>query len=173
MAPMTAPMTRFAFSMLLLCLCHAGIARAQTAPVTDGQKAQVEALRAEVAGQIQLRAFDLLDELVYGWNQKPVFDKDTAVVLADVTVPVGFGSGLQSLIETICRETSATLLVVEHDMQFIGALCEEVVVLSFGRKIAEGTPESIRHNEEVQKIYLGEPLPDELPAAQRRLCRAS
>jgi branched-chain amino acid transport system ATP-binding protein len=80
---------------------------------------------------------------------------------------------LQTLLESICRETKVTLLVVEHDMQFIGALCEEVVVLSFGRKIAEGTPDSIRHNTEVQRIYLGEPLPDELPAAQRRLSCAS
>jgi branched-chain amino acid transport system ATP-binding protein len=80
---------------------------------------------------------------------------------------------LQKLLETICHETKITLLVVEHDMQFIGALCEDVTVLSFGRKIAEGTPESIRHNKEVQKIYLGEPLGDELPAAQRRLSRAS
>ena len=35
---------------------------------------------------------------------------------------------------------SLTLMVVEHDMHFIGALCEEVIVLDFGRKIAEGTP---------------------------------
>ena len=32
-------------------------------------------------------------------------------------------------------------MVVEHDMHFIGALCEEVIVLDFGRKIAEGRPE--------------------------------
>ncbi len=63
-------------------------------------RAKVEALRADVAGEIQLQAYDLLDELVFGWNEQPVFATDTPVVLADVSVPVGFGSGLQALVET-------------------------------------------------------------------------
>ena len=42
-------------------------------------------------------------------------------------------------------------------MQFVGALCEEVVVLSFGRKIAEGTPDAVRQNALVQEVYLGAP----------------
>jgi len=67
--------------------------------LADEQQAQVEALRGEVAGQIQLQAFDLLDELVHGWTQQPPFPLDTAVVLAEVSVPVGFGSGLQALVE--------------------------------------------------------------------------
>ena len=46
----------------------------------------------------------------------------------------------------ICGERGITLLVVEHDMQFVGALCEQVVVLNFGRKIAEGTPDEIRED---------------------------
>lgn len=60
---------------------------------------QMEAARGEIASQLQLQAYDLLDELVYGWLKEPPFKEDTAVVLADVTVPVGFGSGLQALIE--------------------------------------------------------------------------
>ncbi|HEX5751624.1 MAG TPA: hypothetical protein VFZ09_35710 [Archangium sp.] len=67
--------------------------------VAEAQRAQMEKLRAEVAGQIQLQAYDLLDELVYGWTRQPVFELETPVVLADVTVPVGFGSGLAALIE--------------------------------------------------------------------------
>ena len=43
-------------------------------------------------------------------------------------------------------------------MHFIGALCEEVIVLDFGRKIAEGTPEEIRRNALVQETYLGAPV---------------
>jgi ABC-type uncharacterized transport system ATPase subunit len=42
-------------------------------------------------------------------------------------------------------------------MQFVGALCEELVVISFGRKIAEGTPHAIRQNLLVQEVYLGVP----------------
>lgn len=74
-------------------------AQAVESSIAEAQRAQMETLRAEVAAQIQLQAFDLLDELVYGWTQQPVFELATPVVLADVTVPVGFGSGLQALIE--------------------------------------------------------------------------
>ena len=48
-------------------------------------------------------------------------------------------------------------MVVEHDMHFVGALCQHVIVLDFGRKIAEGTPDDIRQNSLVQEIYLGAP----------------
>ena len=54
--------------------------------------------------------------------------------------------GLHARLARICREGGITLLVVEHDMHFVGALCEQVVVLNFGRKIAEGTPEQIRQD---------------------------
>ena len=64
---------------------------------------------------------------------------------------------LQAQLEKICADAGLTLLVVEHDMHFIGALCEDVIVLDFGRKIAEGSPEDIRQNPLVQEIYLGVP----------------
>ena len=56
---------------------------------------------------------------------------------------------------TICRDRGITLLVVEHDMHFVGALCAEVIVLNFGRKIAEGTPEHVREDALVREAYLG------------------
>jgi ABC-type branched-subunit amino acid transport system ATPase component len=62
---------------------------------------------------------------------------------------------LQALLERTCARASLTLLVVEHDMHFVGALCDAVVVLDFGRKIAEGTPPDIRDDPLVQEIYLG------------------
>jgi ABC-type branched-subunit amino acid transport system ATPase component len=49
-----------------------------------------------------------------------------------------------------------TLLVVEHDMPFISDLCEHVVVLNFGVKIAEGTPAEIREHPQVLEAYLGQ-----------------
>jgi ABC-type branched-subunit amino acid transport system ATPase component len=65
---------------------------------------------------------------------------------------------LQAHLENICAAGDLTLMVVEHDMHFIGALCEEVIVLNFGRKIAEGRPEEVRRNAVVQETYLGAPV---------------
>jgi branched-chain amino acid transport system ATP-binding protein len=65
---------------------------------------------------------------------------------------------LKLQLEAICRRGDLTLMIVEHDMHFIGALCEEVIVLNFGRKIAEGSPEEIRANRLVQETYLGAPI---------------
>jgi branched-chain amino acid transport system ATP-binding protein len=69
---------------------------------------------------------------------------------------------LREQLDAICRTRGVTLLVVEHDMHFVGALCEEVVVLNFGRKIAEGTPDAIREHPLVKEAYLGiDPAPVE------------
>ena len=62
---------------------------------------------------------------------------------------------LRNRLATVCRDRRMTLLVVEHDMHFVGALCEDVIVLNFGRKIAEGRPENVREDALVREAYLG------------------
>ncbi|MBL8918680.1 MAG: hypothetical protein JNJ54_07480 [Myxococcaceae bacterium] len=81
---------------LLSCALPLAVLADEKADLRDRQ---LELLRAEVAGEVQHQAAELLDELVYGWTQKPPFDVDTAVVLAGVSVPVSLGTGLEAYLE--------------------------------------------------------------------------
>ena len=49
-----------------------------------------------------------------------------------------------------------TIVLIEHSMDVVLRLCHLITVLSEGRVIAEGSPEEVSKNEEVQRIYLGE-----------------
>jgi branched-chain amino acid transport system ATP-binding protein len=57
---------------------------------------------------------------------------------------------------TKIRDTGVTILLVEHDMSLVMSISDEIVVLSSGRKIAEGKPREIQANKEVISVYLGE-----------------
>ena len=57
---------------------------------------------------------------------------------------------------TKIRDMGITVLLVEHDMSLVMDISDEIVVLSFGQKIAEDIPTKIQRNPEVIKIYLGE-----------------
>jgi branched-chain amino acid transport system ATP-binding protein len=49
----------------------------------------------------------------------------------------------------------ATILLVEHNVSVVMGLCDRIVVINYGRKIAEGTPEEVRGNAEVIRAYFG------------------
>lgn len=59
------------------------------------------------------------------------------------------------LIKKIRDERNLTIVLVEHDMKAVMGLCDRISVLSFGKKLAEGTPEKIQNNKEVIEAYLG------------------
>ena len=62
---------------------------------------------------------------------------------------------LSGIIREIAQRGIAVLLI-EHDMRFLMALADRVVVLNFGRKIAQGTPAEIQANQDVVQAYLGD-----------------
>jgi branched-chain amino acid transport system ATP-binding protein len=62
---------------------------------------------------------------------------------------------LRERLQAYHTERKATFVVIEHQMEFVMALCTRVLVLAEGRLIAEGAPEEIRRNPIVIEAYLG------------------
>ena len=67
------------------------------------------------------------------------------------------------------REEGVTILIVEHDMDFVMKLVDRLIVMNFGSKLVEGAPAAVRADERVQAAYLGgvavAPVPQSGPAA--------
>jgi ABC-type branched-subunit amino acid transport system ATPase component/ABC-type branched-subunit amino acid transport system permease subunit len=65
------------------------------------------------------------------------------------------------LVRRIATERRLTLLFCEHDMEVVFGTARTVTVMHLGRVLTQGTPEQVRHNPEVRKVYLGELEVDE------------
>jgi len=66
-------------------------------------------------------------------------------------------SEIDAMMELIrqIRARGVTIVMIEHNMESVMNLCDRIVVLNYGKKIAEGSPQEIQVNEEVIEAYLG------------------
>ncbi len=75
---------------------------------------------------------------------------------------------LTELLLAIRNEVGIGVLLIEHHMDVVMGISDHVIVLDYGRKIADGTPEAVRSDAAVIRAYLGEEEEEELPAEVAR-----
>ncbi|MEU5259327.1 ABC transporter ATP-binding protein [Amycolatopsis sp. NPDC021455] len=131
------------------------------------EKAAVEKAMAllEFVG-IADRAADRAKNLPYGYQRRLEIARALATepkLLCLDEPAAGFNPAekedLMGLIRTI-RDDGYTVLLIEHDMKLVMGVTDRIVVLEFGKKIAEGLPAEIRENPAVIAAYLGVPDDD-------------
>ncbi len=113
----------------------------------------LEAQAGELAGNLPMGDRHLL-EIARSLATEPtvlLLDEPAAGLNNDET------DRLADLVRQI-RDNGVTILLVEHDMGFVMDISDEVVVLDYGKKIAEGPPLMIQNDEEVIRAYLGDDL---------------
>jgi len=109
-----------------------GDAYRQANSLPYGTQRRLEIARALATGPSLL----LLDEPAAGMNAS---ETDT----------------LHQMILDVQKRFQLTIVLVEHDMRLVMGLCDQITVLSYGKVLAEGKPESIRQNTQVIESYLG------------------
>jgi branched-chain amino acid transport system ATP-binding protein len=92
----------------------------------------------------------LLDEPMAGMNLEEKED------IARFIVDIFEGQGVTYPDTPVLRDGVSCIILVEHDMGVVMDIADRIVVLDFGKKIAEGTPEEIKNNPKVIAAYLGE-----------------
>jgi len=92
----------------------------------------------------------LLDEPMAGMNLEEKED------IARFIIDIFEGQGMTYPDSPVLRDGVNTIVLVEHDMGVVMDIADRIVVLDFGRKIAEGTPDEIKNNPKVIAAYLGE-----------------
>ena len=95
----------------------------------------------------QMRLLEIARTLKSG-KELLLLDEPTAGVSPKMTHQVA------DIIQELKRE-GKTVIIIEHDLPFIGRICDRVVVLDVGKMVLSGEPEKVRQSKELQEIYFG------------------
>lgn len=130
-SPSSAEATREAMTLLEFV----GLSKVSNSPARDLTLANQK--RLEVARALATKPeLLLLDELMAGLNQTEI-------------------TQAMDLVKQI-RGKGITVVMIEHVMKAIMNVCDRIIVLNYGKKIAEGTPQEIANSKTVVEVYLGE-----------------
>lgn len=129
-------------------------------------EAMIEEKGAQILKEVGLSgyAYTMAGNLPYGVQRKVEIARALAlepkIVLLDEPAAGMNPRETDSLMEfmVMLKEKGYTIAVIEHDMKFVMNSCNHILVLNFGRKICEGTPEHVKDDKGVQEAYFGKGL---------------
>ncbi|MBP1932560.1 ABC transporter ATP-binding protein [Ammoniphilus resinae] len=133
---------------------------------TGAQKQEEKSIREKALELLRLVGLEELqdtfaDNLAYGQQRRleiaRALASDPKLLLLDEPAAGMNESETKDLFDLIqnIKKLGITVLLIEHDMPLVMRICDRLIVLNFGKEIAQGTPEEIKNNPEVIEAYLG------------------